>query len=170
MVCTIPSQWALDLCLLSTFLPVYLRWVVPRSRSLRTGLFSRPSPHLGIRPKGAMIHVQQVAQPGICSCRSPFLSRCGKCCALLVYVPMVRESANGVVPLMLAFQSRQLLCGPFVGYWTQLPKDAARSCEIFWCNVGDSLNMFRDQAVSSQHAFSFQSLSALCTLSTLGQA
>ena len=93
-------------------------------------------------PDGAMIHVQKVARPDICSaCRLPFLSRsCWRSGALLVRMPMVRGSANGVVPWMWHSSPGSFRVVPALvdfrhNFAPQFPRDAARSCEICWCSV-----------------------------------
>ena len=130
--------WITSICL-----PVGIAsW--PDPTALRTGLFSRTTPALGDSPERAMIHVLKVAQPGICSCLSIAVS-----VTLLLEIwntacPRIWELESGAVDV--AFQSRQLPCGPGTrGFST--------------------LNLFRDLPVSFQHAFSFQPLSVLCVLS-----
>ena len=110
---------------------------------------------------------RSISQAFAVACRLPFLSRCcWRSGALLVRAHGSRIcERSGAVDV--AFQSRQAASVWSRHSWivdtTSLlnPRDAARSCEICWCSVGDSLNLFRDLPVSFQHAFSFQSLSAL---------
>ena len=61
----------------------------------------------------------------------------------------------------MAFQSRQLPCGPGI-----LNSQGTLRAHVRFVGavcVSDSLNLFRDLPVSFQHAFSFQSLSVLCS-------
>ena len=157
MVCTIAPLWALHHCLLSIFLPQHSPLVVAQI----------PQP----TPDGAMILVQKVAQPGICSCLSIAVSVtllleiwCAGCPSAHGLRICERSGAVDV-----AFQSRQLPCGPGTrGFSTQLRSSIPQGrctlmLDLLVQCVGDSLNLFRDLPVSFQHAFSFQSLSALCS-------
>ena len=159
MVCTIALQWGLHLCLLSRFLCIF-RWWWPRSHSLRTRLFSRPRPRLG----RAIIDVQKVAQPGICSCLSIAVS-----VALLFWCTVCPRICERSSAVDVAFQSRQLPCGPGTrGFSTQLRSSipqgrCALMCDLLVQCVSDSLNLFCDLPVSFQHAFSFSVALNLCS-------